>query len=190
MRCWKTPIRQTIPMIPNEIFESFCASSSILRCSGVRRSSTSCIMLKITPNSVCEPVAMTMPSPRPGRRRTDYQLRVKGSADGLAVPHQRAHVGHARPLGHLCALGTWRDALGARCGLSRQAALVDLEVDGSKQAYVCRDAVASGEGDEVARDDLIREKVYLLSIADDVAVVRDELVEPPERLSERRSCTK
>ena len=133
---------------------------------------------------------MTMPSPRPGRRRTDYQLRVKGSADGLAVPHQRAHVGHARPLGHLCALGTWRDTLGARCGLSRQAALVDLEVDGSKQAYVCRDAVASGEGDEVARDDLIREKVYLLSIADDVAVVRDELVEPPERLSERRSCTK
>jgi len=107
---------------------------------------------------------------------------MKGSADGRAVPHQRAHVGHARPLGHLCALGTRHDTLPARCGLSRQAALVDLEVDGSKQAHVCRDTVAGGEGDEVAWDDLIREKVYLLSIADDVAVVRDELVERLERL--------
>jgi hypothetical protein len=38
-------------------------------------------------------------------------------------------------------------------------------------------AVAGGEGDEVIRDDLIREEVYLLSIADDVAMVRDKLVE-------------
>ena len=40
----------------------------------------------------------------------------------------------------------------------------------------------SGEDDEVARDDLIREEVYLLSIADDVVVVRDELAERLERL--------
>ncbi len=171
-------------MIPNEIFESFCASSSILRCSGVRRSSTSCIMLKITPNSVCEPVAMTMPEPRPWERRSDYQLRVKGSADVRAVPHQRAHVSYAHPLDHLCALGTRRDTIPARCGLSRQTAPVNLEVDSSKQAHVYRDAVAGGEGDEVARDDLIRDskEAYLLSIADDVVVARDELVERLERL--------
>ena len=36
--------------------------------------------------------------------------------------------------------------------------------------------------DEVARDDLIREEVHLLSIADDVTVVRDELVERLKRL--------
>ena len=99
-----------------------------------------------------------------------------------AVSHQCAHVCYARPLGHLCALGTRRNTLSVRCGLTRQTALVYLEVDGSKQAHVRRDAVASGEDDEVARDDLIREEVYLLSIADDVAVVRDELVERLERL--------
>jgi len=127
-------------------------------------------MLEITPNSVCEPVAMTMPEPRPWERRSDYQLRVKGSADVRAVPHQRAHVSYAHPLDHLCALGTRRDTIPARCGLSRQTAPVNLEVDSSKQAHVYRDAVAGGEGDEVARDDLIRdsEEVYLLSIADDV----------------------
>jgi hypothetical protein len=168
-----------IPMIPNEINESFCASSSILRCSGVRPSSTSCIMLKITPNSVCEPVAMTMPEPRP---RSYYQLGVQGSAEARAVPHQRAQVGYARPLGHLCALWTRRDSLPVGCGLSRKTALIDLEFDSSKQTYVRRDAIAGSEGDEVARNDLIREEVYLLSIADDVAMVRDELVERLERL--------
>lgn len=74
-RFWKTPMRQMIPMIPNDMIESFCASSSIFRCSGVRRSSTSCIMLKITPNSVCEPVATTIPEPRPGEPILDSQSR-------------------------------------------------------------------------------------------------------------------
>jgi hypothetical protein len=68
------------------------------------------------------------------------------------------------------------------CGLSRKTALVDLEFDSSKQAYVRGDAIAGSEGDEVARNDLIREEVYLLSIADDVTMVRDELVERLERL--------
>ncbi len=138
-------------------------------------------MLEITPNSVCEPVAMTMPEPRPWVRRSDYQLRVEGSAEARAVPHQRAHVAYARPLGHLCAPGTRRDTLPACCGLSRETALVGLEVDSRKQAYVRWVAVADGEGDEDARYDLICE-VYLLSIADDVTVARDELVEHLERL--------
>ena len=69
-----------------------------------------------------------------------------------------------------------------RCGLTRQTALVYLEVDGSKQAHVGRNAVARGEDDEVTRNNLIREEVYLLSIADDMAVVRDEFVERLERL--------
>ncbi len=124
-----------------------------------------------------------MPEPRPWERRSDYQLRVKGSADVHAVLHQRAHVGYARPLGHLCASGHGATPfLRAVVSLVRLLSLVDLDVDSSKQAYVRRDAVASGEGDELARYDLIHEEVYLLSIADDVAVVRDEFVERLERL--------
>ena len=122
---------------------------------------------------------MTTPEPRP---RSDYQLLVKQNAEARAVPHQRAHVGDARPLGHFCALRTRRDTLAVRCGLSRQTTLVDLEVDGSKEAHVRRDTVAGGEGDEIARDEFIREEVYLRSIADDVTVVRDELVERLKRL--------
>lgn len=68
-----------------------------------------------------------------------------------------------------------------RCGLTRQTTLVDIKVNSSNQAHIRRDAVASGEDDEVARDDLIREEVYLFSITDDVAVMRDELVERFER---------
>lgn len=68
-----------------------------------------------------------------------------------------------------------------RCGLTRQTTLVDIEVNSSNQAYIRRDAVASGEDDEVARDDLIREEVYLFSITNDVAVMRDELVKRFER---------
>jgi len=93
-----------------------------------------------------------------------------------ALHAQRAHVGDARPLGLRCALGT-RHALAVDCGLSHQTSLVDLEVDSTKQAHVRRDAVASGEGDEVAQDELIHEEVYLFYIADDVAAVRDKLVE-------------
>lgn len=68
-----------------------------------------------------------------------------------------------------------------RCGLTRQTTLVDIEVNSSNQAYIRRYAVASGEDDEVARDDLIREEVYLFSITNDVAVMRDELVKRFER---------
>ena len=68
-----------------------------------------------------------------------------------------------------------------RCGLTRQTTLVDIKVNSSNQAHIRRDAVASGEDDEVARDDLIREEVYLFSITDDVAVMRDELVKRFER---------
>ena len=180
-RCWKTPIKQMTPMIPNEMIESFCASSSILRCNGVRRSSTSCIMLNITPNSVCEPVATTIPEPRPGERELDYHLSVSWDLKERAVSHQRAHVGYARPLSHLSAFGTRGNTFPVRCGLTRQTTLVDIEVNSSNQAYIRRYAVASGEDDEVARDDLIREEVYLFSITNDVAVMRDELVKRFER---------
>jgi len=122
-----------------------------------------------------------MLEPRPWERRSDYQSNVKGSTEARTDPHQRAHVGYARPLSHLCALGTRHDTLPARCGLSRQTALVNLEVDSSKQAYVRRDAVAGGEGDEVAQYDFTREEVYLLSIANDVTVVKDELFARLER---------
>ena len=170
------------PMIPNEMIESFCASSSILRCNGVRRSSMSCIMLNITPNSVCKPVATTIPEPRPGERRVRLSLVCEQDAKARAVSHQRAHVGYARPLSHLRAFRTRGNTFPSRCGLTRQATLVDIEVNSGKQAYICRDAVASGEGDEIARDGLIREEVYLFPITDDVAVMRDELVQCFERL--------
>ena len=58
-----------------------------------------------------------------------------------AISHQCAHVGYARPLGHLCALRTRRNTLRVRCGLTRQTALVYLEVEGSKQAHVHRNVV-------------------------------------------------
>jgi hypothetical protein len=107
---------------------------------------------------------------------------VNWDAKARAVSHQRAHVGYTRPLGHLGAFGTRRNTLPVRCGLSRQTTLINLEVNSSEQAYVRRDAVASGEGDEVAGYDLIREEVYLFSITNDVAVMRYELVERLERL--------
>lgn len=88
LRCWKTPIKQIIPITPNEIADNRLASSSIEICRGVffsstytryeillqfpqscekraRRKRTSCIMEKTTPNSLCFPVPTTIPSPLP-----------------------------------------------------------------------------------------------------------------------------
>ena len=73
-----TPRMQMIPMIPNEIMESFLASSSMLSCSGVRFSSTSCIIAKIIPNSVCVPVAITTPAPRPKNKHHEGYFYLTG----------------------------------------------------------------------------------------------------------------
>lgn len=92
-RCCKTPMIQMTPMIPNDIMESFLASSSMFSWRGVRFSSTykpdgifnnriyvdvrvehtSCIIEKMTPNSVSVPVAMTMPEPLPLKYVSSHQ---------------------------------------------------------------------------------------------------------------------
>ena len=69
-----------------------------------------------------------------------------------------------RPLSHLGALGTRHNTLPVHCGRTCQTALVYLEVGGSKQAYVRRDAVANGEDDKVASGSLYF-IYYLLQIS-------------------------
>ena len=92
------------------------------------------------------------------------------------VSYQRAHIRDTRSLGHLGAVGTGCNTLSPLGSFARQAALVNLEIEGSEQADVSRDAVACGEGDEITRNKLVGEQVNLFSVANDVAVVGNELV--------------
>lgn len=59
------------PITPKDMKDSFLASSSMLSWRGVRFSSTSCIIEKMTPNSVSQPVAITIPEPLPLIRHKD-----------------------------------------------------------------------------------------------------------------------
>lgn len=116
---WSTPITAITPMTPNEIAESFVASSSMLRCSGVLFSSTysrvrplsrcpkrtfmgegkrtSSIMAKITPNSVCRPVATTMPAPRPLRTSVPiYATHARSASATGSLPPAPALAAHGK----------------------------------------------------------------------------------------------
>ena len=73
-----------------------------------------------------------MPEPRPGEQKLNFQLRVRRGEEARAISHQCAHVGYASLLCHLVALRIRRNTLPVRCILTRQTALVYLEVDGSK----------------------------------------------------------
>jgi hypothetical protein len=89
------------------------------------------------------------------------------------VPHQCAHICYGRSFSHLGALSTWSRILPPRCGFTRQATLINLEVGGGQNAEISGDTVACGEGDKVARHNLIRKEVYVFSVADDVTVMRN-----------------
>lgn len=112
-RFCQTPIRQMTPMMPNDRMLRFLASSSMLSCSGVRRSvtfcntelrhvrlgcrqiRTSCIMLKMTPNSVSWPVPTTTPEPLPGASFRQYGYRSTKCEDlplRTKVPMNAIHV--------------------------------------------------------------------------------------------------
>jgi hypothetical protein len=95
--------------------------------SGVRRSSTSCIILKMTPNSVWDPVAMTIPEPRP--THIDRQQFPNRRMKTRAIPNQCAHICDTSSFGHLGALGTCTRVLPPCRGFTCQATLVNLEVD-------------------------------------------------------------
>ena len=203
-RCCKTPIRQITPITPNESMDSFFASSSMLRCSGVRFSSTcsrsgSARMQRDNNRERESPYVL-----HHGKNDTELGIDAGGDDDARSptVADQGAHVDDARPVGQRDRLaGTvavgkrpWIavgsgggggapferagvDGLSTRVGFARETGLVDFEVDGGDETDVSRDAVAGGEGDDVAWDELVREDVDGFLVPGDVTVVRDELVE-------------
>lgn len=110
-----TPMIQMMPMTPKDRMERVFASSSILSCNGVRFSSTygtismsmdscrgaltSCIIEKITPNSVSTPVAITTPDPRPMSISTRQSWKHDHETDSRTVTHERSHIRDTCPLG-------------------------------------------------------------------------------------------
>lgn len=184
------------PITPNDMSDSFFASSSMFNCSGVRFSSTyrpipgvstdihsphrgidnetprtSCIIEKMTPNSVEVPVAMTTPVPRPIKKYTSLfnEIYPIMNSGGRTVSDQSAHVRDTSPVreGHgvagRAALGVLEAArlvvLPPGLRLTRETALVDLEVDGEDDTDVRRDTVTRREGDNVAWYEFVRENM-------------------------------
>jgi hypothetical protein len=90
---------------------------------------------------------------------------------------ERDGLPDASPASAAAAIHAGIDAFPARLRLTREAALVDLQVNRGHDADVGGDAVARRKGDDVARDELVREDVDRLLLSQDVTVVGNKLVE-------------
>lgn len=129
-------------------------------------------MVKITPNSVSEPVAITIPLPRPFIicKRPEYWNRVLLHT----IPYQSTHVNNTCPLRHghrftsnstICIIAPLVGLLPGLC-FACETALVDLQVNRVNDADVCRDAITSLKLDEIARDEFIGKDVKFLAITE------------------------
>jgi hypothetical protein len=65
----------------------------------------------------------------------------------------------------------------ARLDLSRQCTLVGLQLHGFQYPQIGRDAVSSGKGDDISRDELVGEDARCGTIPYQLAVVRNQLIQ-------------
>lgn len=65
----------------------------------------------------------------------------------------------------------------ARLDLSRQCTLVGLQLHGFQYPQIGRDAISSGKGDDVSRDELVGQDARCGAISYQLAVVRDQLIQ-------------
>jgi len=160
--------------------DNLFASSSMLSCSGVRFSST---WAEVRTSGSTDKLRTHIL--HHGEDDTELSLRASGDNDAraAAVADEGTHVSDAWPLRECCIRSS--ECVGRLCDctrLAREAALVNLQVDGVKQADVSWDAVADRKVDNVARNELVGQKMCRKTVAQEMAVMRHQLVKCLKRL--------
>ena len=130
-----------------------------------------CVRWAILPNSVSMPMRVTTARPFPSETEVPAKMRLGVGLGEVVLEHGVGRLAHG-------------------VGLARERGLVHLQVRGAHHAGVRGDLVALGKHHDVAGDEVLRQDLLLLPVADDARVGRQHLLERVGGLAGAYSCQK